>query len=145
MTDHPLLGQSNGTELNQVIARGQALVGSAEPMIDAVVNVPTVDPTVSPLYAPLDTEGFETMMYPASEPASSLALWPVLKDERAREDRSMLCSVAYRLILQFNKRQYNALEIDTRLRCGFRLGRTQSEGCRVDLEVLFAVLAQISA
>jgi hypothetical protein len=57
----------------------------------------------------------------------------------------MLCSVAYRLILQLNKRQYGGLEIDTKIRCGFRLGRTQSEGCRVDLGVLFAVLAEISS
>ena len=64
------------------------------------------------------------MIYPTFEPASSLALWRVLEDETARQDRSMLYSMAYRLILQFNKRQYNDLEIDLKLRCAFRLGRT---------------------
>lgn len=85
------------------------------------------------------------MIYDSLQPASSLTLWPVLTDEMAREDRSMLCSVAYRLILQFNKRQYDDLEIDIKISCGFRLGRTQSEGCRVDIGVLFAVLAEISS
>jgi hypothetical protein len=79
------------------------------------------------------------------QPASPLTLWPVLNDEMAREDRSMLCSLAYRLILQLNKRQYDDFEIDIKLRCGFKLGRTQSEGCRVDIEVLFAVLEEISS
>lgn len=102
-------------------------------------------PTVSPLYAPLHTARFERMIYDSLQPASSLTLWPVLTDEMAREDRSMLCSVAYRLILQFNKRQYDDLEIDIKISCGFRLGRTQSEGCRVDIGVLFAVLAEISS
>jgi hypothetical protein len=78
------------------------------------------------------------------QPAYPLTLWPMLTDETAREDRSMLCSVAYRLILQFNKRQYDDMEIDIRIRCGFRLGRTQSEDCRVDIGVLLAVLAEIS-
>jgi hypothetical protein len=57
----------------------------------------------------------------------------------------MLCSVAYRLILQFNKRRYDELEVDIKICHGFRLGRTQSEGRRVDIGVLFAVLAEISS
>lgn len=85
------------------------------------------------------------MIYGSFQPASTMALWPVLTDEIAREDRSMLCSVAYGLILQLNKKQYDGLEIDAKISCGFRLGRTQSEGCRVDLGVLFAVLAEISS
>lgn len=71
--------------------------------------------------------------------------WPVLTNETAREDRTMLCSIAYRLISQLNKRQYDDSKIDLKVRCGFRLGRTPSEGCRVDNEVLFAFLAEISS
>ena len=140
----PLLAHLNGTELNQVAAPSEAFPGFAAHINDARVNVPTYFPTLSSFYDPLDTAGTKTMICDRFQPAYSLTLWPVLTDETAREDRSMLCSVAYRLILQFNKRQYDDMEIDIRIRCGFRLGRTQSEDCRVDIGVLFAVLAEIS-
>lgn len=140
-----LLDRSNGTELNQVFAPGQASFDSSAHTHDARFNAPTHFPRVSPLCASLDSTGAESMVCDSFQPPSSLTLWPVLTDEMAREDRSMLCSVAYRLILLFNKRQYDDLEIDIKIRCGFRLGRTQSEGCRVDIGVLFAVLAEISS
>lgn len=69
----------------------------------------------------------------------------MLTDEFAREDRTMLCSTAYRLILQFNKKRYSDSEIDKKICHGFRQGRTQLERCRVDNEVLFAVLSEISS
>lgn len=94
-------------------------------------------------YAPPDTAGIETLINDRFQPAYSLTPWPVLTDETAREDKSMLCSVAYRLILQFKKRQYDDREIENKIRCGFRLGRTDAEDCRVDIGVLFAVLAEI--
>lgn len=69
----------------------------------------------------------------------------MLNEEMARDDKTMLCSIAYRLILRLNRRQYSDSEIDSKICHGFRQGRTQSEPCRVDNEVLFAVLSEISS
>lgn len=69
----------------------------------------------------------------------------MLTEEMAREDRTMLCSIAYRLILHFNRRRFSDSEINRRICHGFRQGRTQLERCRIDNEVLFAVLSDMSS
>ena len=139
----PLLAHSSGTELNQFSAPSQAFPGFVARLNDTRLNAPTYFPTSPWFYDPFDT-GAETLICDRAPPESPPKLWPVLTDETAREDRSMLCSVAYRLISQLNNRQYDDMEIDIRIRSGFRLGRTQSEDCRVDIGALLAVLAEIS-
>ncbi|KAL2833809.1 hypothetical protein BDW59DRAFT_156607 [Aspergillus cavernicola] len=55
-----------------------------------------------------------------------------------------VCSVALELVMNHNTKNLSILELDMRLRCGYRSGRFQWEGCRVDNQVLFAVLAEIT-
>ncbi|GAD92998.1 predicted protein [Paecilomyces variotii No. 5] len=54
-----------------------------------------------------------------------------------------LCAVALELVTNCNKKNLSILELDMRLRCGYRNARFQWDGCRVDNQVLFAVLAEI--
>jgi len=54
-----------------------------------------------------------------------------------------LCSIAYSLVLQHNKKGYDFAQLDFKLRIGYN-GRSLSAGCTVDNKVLFGVLAEIS-
>lgn len=54
-----------------------------------------------------------------------------------------LCTVAFRIVDLCNKKNVNVLELDSKLRCGYRNARTPLEGCRVDNWVLLSVLAEI--
>ncbi|KAL4893004.1 hypothetical protein BDV59DRAFT_178239 [Aspergillus ambiguus] len=54
-----------------------------------------------------------------------------------------VCAVALELVMNCNAKNLSILELDMRLRCGYRSARFQWEGCRVDNQVLFAVLAEI--
>ena len=58
-------------------------------------------------------------------------------------DNTTLCSLAFSLIMNNNRKGYDVAEIDLRLRAGYRYGSAPSEGCRVDNKVLFSVLADI--
>ena len=131
-------------ELDQFATPRLALSDSTAFINDANADTPRILPTLGPSMPP-DKFLVESLTKETNKPGSSLRLWPILTDEMAKEDRSMLCSVAYRLIIHFNKRDFDISEIDARIRCGFRQGRTKSEGCRVENEVLFAVLAEISS
>ncbi|KAJ8102367.1 hypothetical protein POJ06DRAFT_249522 [Lipomyces tetrasporus] len=53
------------------------------------------------------------------------------------------CSTAFAMIVHHNRKGYSKMELDIRLRRGFRMGHTQWDGCRVDSKVLFTVLAEI--
>ncbi|KAB8229545.1 uncharacterized protein BDW43DRAFT_188947 [Aspergillus alliaceus] len=55
-----------------------------------------------------------------------------------------VCAVALELVMNCNTKNLSILELDMRLRCGYRSARFQWEGCRVDNRVLFAVLAEIT-
>lgn len=66
----------------------------------------------------------EALLHPASEGAT-------------------LCSIAYSIILQNNKKGYDFAQLDLRLQIGYT-GRSISAGCTVDNKVLFGVLAEIS-
>lgn len=54
-----------------------------------------------------------------------------------------LCTVAFRIVNLCNKKNVNVLELDSKLRCGYRNASTPLEGCRVDNWVLLSVLAEI--
>ncbi|KAE8357946.1 hypothetical protein BDV27DRAFT_76486 [Aspergillus caelatus] len=54
-----------------------------------------------------------------------------------------VCAVALELVMNYNTRNLSISELDMRLRCGYRSARFQWEGCRVDNQVLFAVLAEV--
>ncbi|KAI9373591.1 hypothetical protein BJX61DRAFT_533004 [Aspergillus egyptiacus] len=54
-----------------------------------------------------------------------------------------VCAVALELVMNCNTKNLSILDLDMRLRCGYRSARFQWEGCRVDNQVLFAVLAEI--
>ena len=120
-------------------------LGTASATHDARAYTPMLSNTISPFWPSFDSVLVESPVPYTLPSVAPVAPWPVLTNETAAEDQTMLCSVAYRLILQSNKRQYNDSQIDSRIRCGFKLGRTPSEGCRVDNEILFAVLAEISS
>jgi hypothetical protein len=143
---NPLLLNGNGAEFENFIASDQILSGSTTSICDAKVNTPTSSfPILSHFWSPRCTTELKESTSTSFEDIFSPKLWPVLTDEMASEDRTMLCSIAFRLILQSNKRRYSESEIDSKLCRGFRQGRTQSEKCRVDNEVLFALLSEISS
>lgn len=60
------------------------------------------------------------------------------------DDGSVLCSMAYGLIMQYNRKGYDDLQLNIKLCKGFKKGRTPLEGCRVENKVLVSVLAEIS-
>ncbi|KAL1962411.1 hypothetical protein VTN77DRAFT_9682 [Rasamsonia byssochlamydoides] len=60
----------------------------------------------------------------------------VLKD-------TTLCVVALQLVIHCNKKKVDMLELNMKLRCGYRRAQTPQEGCRIDNRVLLAVLAEI--
>jgi arsenic resistance protein ArsH len=61
---------------------------------------------------------------------------PVLQD-------ATLCTIAIRIIRLCNKKDLSMLDLDTKLRHGYRKARSPLEGCRVDNWVLLTVLAEI--
>lgn len=58
--------------------------------------------------------------------------------------RTTLCSLAFRLVAQCNKRGVDLQVIHIWMQHGFQLAMSSNEGCRVDNEVLLDVLTQIS-
>ncbi|KAH8693647.1 hypothetical protein BGW36DRAFT_383451 [Talaromyces proteolyticus] len=54
-----------------------------------------------------------------------------------------LCTVAIQIVSLCNKKNLNLLELDSKLRHGYRNARAPLEGCRVDNWVLLSVLAEI--
>jgi hypothetical protein len=55
-----------------------------------------------------------------------------------------LCTTAFSLVLESNRKGYNPTDLDLKLRVGYRFSATPLEGCRVDNHVLMEVLADIS-
>lgn len=72
---------------------------------------------------------------------SSCAPWP----ENENILNTTLCTVAAELINQFNARGVELTEIKTKLWSGFRKGSSAAEPCRVQNQVLFEVLDEVSA
>ncbi|KAF2106199.1 hypothetical protein BDV96DRAFT_337192 [Lophiotrema nucula] len=59
-------------------------------------------------------------------------------------ENTTLCSLAFSLITTNNRKGIDPMQLEVRLRAGYRPGPTPSDGCRVDNKVLFTVLAEIS-
>lgn len=66
--------------------------------------------------------------------------WP--RDEDVLN--TTLCAIAEELINQYNTRGVDLVEIRRKLWDGFRKGLTTGEGCRVQNQILFQVLDEIS-
>lgn len=68
-----------------------------------------------------------------------------MKPENSKNnyEDTMVCAVALELAMNCNTKNLSIMELDLRLRCGYRSARFQWEGCRVDNQVLFEVLAGI--
>ncbi|KAL4786404.1 hypothetical protein BJX76DRAFT_118070 [Aspergillus varians] len=69
-----------------------------------------------------------------------------LSTEASKEEYkdTTVCAVALELVMKCNAKNLSISELDRLLRCGYRSARFQWEGCRVDNQVLFAVLAEIT-
>lgn len=58
-------------------------------------------------------------------------------------NETTLCSIAFHLIVQCNRAGKDVLELETKLRCGYRMPAFPGQGCRVDNTTLLAVLAEL--
>lgn len=61
---------------------------------------------------------------------------PILQD-------TTLCAVAIQIVRHCNKKNLSMVELDAKLRHGYRNARSPLEGCRVTNWVLLSVLAEI--
>ncbi|KAL2001712.1 hypothetical protein VTN02DRAFT_1352 [Thermoascus thermophilus] len=96
-------------------------------------------------------------MLAESNPSSGndAAVCGCLSDSEEKEEESWpanesalnttLCAIAGELIRQYNTRGLDLTEIRQKLRAGFRRGMSTGEGCRVQNQVLFEVLNEISS
>ncbi|KAK9371666.1 uncharacterized protein V1513DRAFT_428324 [Lipomyces chichibuensis] len=75
---------------------------------------------------------------------SSHSIFETAAIDASSGETSIPCSTACTMIVHHNRKGYSQMELDIRLRRGFRKGHTPSDGCRVDSKVLFTVLAEIS-
>ncbi|PYH88670.1 hypothetical protein BO71DRAFT_423538 [Aspergillus ellipticus CBS 707.79] len=73
-------------------------------------------------------------------PNETLASWPKNEDVL----NTTLCAIADELISQYNTRGVDMAEIRRKLWAGFSKGLTTDEGCRVQNQILFQVLDEIS-
>lgn len=60
------------------------------------------------------------------------------------QSTTTLCSVAFRLVARCNRRSMDLNMVYVQMQHGFHRGRTLIDGCRVDNQVLLAVLTEIS-
>lgn len=58
-------------------------------------------------------------------------------------NETTLCSIAFHLVVQCNRAGKDVLELETKLRYGYKLPAVAGEGCRVDNRTLLAVLAEL--
>ncbi|KAI9045734.1 bZIP transcription factor [Aspergillus affinis] len=73
-------------------------------------------------------------------PAENEKSWPTNEDIL----NTTLCAIAEELINQYNTRGVDVVEIRRKLWSGFSKGLTTDEGCRVQNQILFQVLDEIS-
>jgi len=59
-------------------------------------------------------------------------------------ENTTLCSLAFSIVMNNNRKGYNATGLDLKLQPGYRCGTKVSEGCRIENKILFSVLAEIS-
>lgn len=99
-------------------------------------------------------EGTPDLLEGSQEPQQSQKCQSVCDCAPPEEDRqwpgdedvlnTTLCAIADELISQFNTRGVDMEEIRRKLWDGFRKGLTTGEGCRVQNQILFQVLDEIS-
>ncbi|GKZ26386.1 hypothetical protein AbraIFM66951_003148 [Aspergillus brasiliensis] len=82
----------------------------------------------------------ESLLLPDTQLPSTTLRTEVSED---KYEDTTVCAVALELVMNCNTKNLSILELDMRLRCGYRSARFQWEGCRVDNQVLFAVIAEI--
>ncbi|GAB1191843.1 hypothetical protein APSETT444_001026 [Aspergillus pseudonomiae] len=82
----------------------------------------------------------ESLLLPEQNGIDTTISTEVSKDEY---QDTTVCAVALELVMNCNTKNLSITELDMRLRCGYRSARFQWEGCRVDNQVLFAVLAEV--
>ncbi|KNG87092.1 hypothetical protein ANOM_005285 [Aspergillus nomiae NRRL 13137] len=82
----------------------------------------------------------ESLLLPEQNVINTTISTEVSKDEY---QDTTVCAVALELVMNCNTKNLSISELDMRLRCGYRSARFQWEGCRVDNQVLFAVLAEV--
>jgi hypothetical protein len=78
----------------------------------------------------------------ASSPQAPSAI--DLSGLKSSDSDSTLCSVAFSLVRQHNKRGVDMIEIGIRLWNGFIKGGVDGDGCKVENKLLFSVLEYIS-
>ncbi|KOC14696.1 hypothetical protein AFLA70_334g001021 [Aspergillus flavus AF70] len=81
-----------------------------------------------------------SLLLPDQDVTDTTLSTEVSKDEY---QDTTVCAVALELVMSCNTKNLSISELDMRLRCGYRSARFQWEGCRVDNQVLFAVLAEV--
>ncbi|KAB8212534.1 hypothetical protein BDV34DRAFT_5408 [Aspergillus parasiticus] len=81
-----------------------------------------------------------SLLLPDQDVTDTTPSTEVSKDEY---QDTTVCAVALELVMNCNTKNLSISELDMRLRCGYRSARFQWEGCRVDNQVLFAVLAEV--
>jgi hypothetical protein len=59
------------------------------------------------------------------------------------DSETTLCSVAFHLIIQCNRTGKDVLQLETKLRTGYKMPGCPGEGCRVENRVLLGVLAEL--
>ncbi|KAL2014711.1 hypothetical protein VTN00DRAFT_2236 [Thermoascus crustaceus] len=103
----------------------------------------------------LDQDKSHPMLAESNTSSGNEAVCGCLSNNEEKEEESWpanesalnttLCAIAGELIHQYNTRGLDLTEIRNKLRVGFRRGMSTGEGCRVQNQVLFEVLNEISS
>ncbi|XRM43682.1 hypothetical protein ABZX51_006838 [Aspergillus tubingensis] len=136
MDETSLVGPTKDTPMGQVSqlcycpSKGSSSV-SFEDLKDS--NCLPIPPQVAPISASFYDPGTDV-------------LESILRNEVSEDkyEDTTVCAVALELVMSCNTKNLSILDLDMRLRSGYRSARFQWEGCRVDNQVLFAVLAEIT-
>ncbi|PGH27411.1 hypothetical protein AJ80_00889 [Polytolypa hystricis UAMH7299] len=135
-----LIGESEDATLDQELFSGIDQPALDLSALDLPMSGPVVEVSDSERAARIFTSTNTRNSQELGPPKS-----PQPTTNEATESSTMLCSVAYRLIMQCGRGIYDDLELEMKLRHGYRKGRTPFEGCRIENKVLFSVLAEISS
>lgn len=103
----------------------------------------------------LDQDKFHPILAESNTSSGNEAVCGCLSDNEENVEESWpanesalnttLCAIAGELIHQYNTRGLDLTEIRNKLRAGFRRGMSTGEGCRVQNQILFEVLNEISS
>lgn len=116
---------------------GPQLLPSPHTTLGDSFTLPISDIDISDLYErALEPHPFDLLSATNQNLSGSIGI------DDARQD-STLCTIALQIVGLCNKKNMNILELDGKLRRGYRNATTPLEGCRVDNRVLLSVLAEI--